>query len=91
MQELGNSEWGWKDWIPYFRKSETLHPPSNDTWARENAATFEPEVSGTDGPLQRSFVAWLGDTHIPFLKSFEKLGIKANPRAVCPSIRKRFD
>ncbi|QRW00600.1 GMC oxidoreductase [Ceratobasidium sp. AG-Ba] len=52
-----------------------------DDWARENAATFEPEISGTDGPLQRSFVPWLGDTHIPFLQSFEKLGLKANPRA----------
>ncbi|KAG8686284.1 hypothetical protein FRC08_012646 [Ceratobasidium sp. 394] len=81
LQELGNPGWGWKDWIPYFRKSETLHPPHNDTWAAENAATFEPDLSGTKGPLQRSFVPWLGDTHIPFLKSLERLGLRANPRA----------
>ncbi|KAG9103328.1 hypothetical protein FRC06_011384 [Ceratobasidium sp. 370] len=81
LQELGNPGWGWRDWIPYFRKSETLHPPHNDTWALENAATFEPDLSGTKGPLQRSFVPWLGDTHIPFLKSLEKLGLRANLRA----------
>ncbi|KAG8735780.1 hypothetical protein FRC12_017925 [Ceratobasidium sp. 428] len=81
LQELGNPGWGWDDWVPYFRRSETLHPPRNDTWALENAATFEPDISGTNGPLQRSFVPWLGDTHIPFIKSLEKLGLRANPRA----------
>ncbi|KAG9126296.1 hypothetical protein FRC07_004034 [Ceratobasidium sp. 392] len=81
LQELGNPGWGWNDWMPYFCKSETLHPPRSDTWALENAATFEPDISGTNGPLQRSFVSWLGDTHIPFLQSLGKLGLRANSRA----------
>ncbi|CAE6521040.1 unnamed protein product [Rhizoctonia solani] len=79
--ELGNPGWGWNDWIPYFLKSETVHPPPSEEWARENAATVEPGLSGTGGPLQRSFAQWLGDTHIPFLKSLEKIGIKPNPKA----------
>ncbi|KAG8758757.1 hypothetical protein FRC11_003125, partial [Ceratobasidium sp. 423] len=79
--ELGNPGWGWDDWVPYFCKSETVHPPPNEEWAIENAATIEPGLSGTAGPLQRSFAQWLGDTHIPFLKSFERIGIKPNPKA----------
>ncbi|CEL51966.1 putative GMC-type oxidoreductase Rv1279/MT1316 OS=Mycobacterium tuberculosis GN=Rv1279 PE=3 SV=1 [Rhizoctonia solani AG-1 IB] len=81
LVELGNPGWGWDDWVPYFCKSETVHPPPDEEWARKNAATVEPGLSGTSGPVQRSFAQWLGDTHIPFLESFEKIGIKPNPEA----------
>ncbi|CCO28849.1 hypothetical protein BN14_02847 [Rhizoctonia solani AG-1 IB] len=81
LVELGNPGWGWDDWVPYFCKSETVHPPPDEEWARKNAATIEPGLSGTSGPVQRSFAQWLGDTHIPFLESFEKIGIKPNPEA----------
>ncbi|CAE6487067.1 unnamed protein product [Rhizoctonia solani] len=81
LVELGNPGWGWDDWVPYFSKSETVHPPHDEEWAHENAATIEPELSGTTGPLQRSFAPWLGDTHVPFLKSLERIGVKPNPKA----------
>ncbi|EPE24797.1 MFS general substrate transporter [Glarea lozoyensis ATCC 20868] len=54
--ELGNSGWNWSSIAPYFKKSYTLLPPSNQAtldhlgidWVNE-------DYRGKDGPIQVSF------------------------------------
>jgi hypothetical protein len=71
----------WGDWLKYFKKSETMHG-SDPEWSQNFSATFDPELHGTNGPIQKSFVPWLGEpelnTHISFLESMNNLGVTTN-------------
>ncbi|KAG9010115.1 hypothetical protein FRB93_004777 [Tulasnella sp. JGI-2019a] len=72
------TDWSWDDLLPYFKACETVVAPKSDAWARENNATFDPVFHGQSGPLRRGFVPWLGESHIPFLKSMNNLGVPTN-------------
>ncbi|RMY92052.1 hypothetical protein D0864_05961 [Hortaea werneckii] len=52
-EELGNPGWGWKDLLPYFKKSETFTPPSLQI-ANEYADIISPDLAphGTNGPQE---------------------------------------
>jgi choline dehydrogenase-like flavoprotein len=78
LMELGNPGWGWDDWLPYMLKSEAMNA-SLDPQAKANLATFDPKYHSSDGPVQLSFVSWLGGTHQPFFKALNSLGINDNP------------
>jgi len=79
--ELGNPGWGWEDWLPYMMRSETLHQ-SPDPEANANLATFDPKYHSTNGPVNLSFVPWVGVTHQPFFQALNSLGVRDNPDSV---------
>lgn len=55
--KLGNSGWSWEDLIPYYRKAETYHPPTDaarNIYATE-AEFLNASLRGTGGPIHTSF------------------------------------
>jgi choline dehydrogenase-like flavoprotein len=53
-EKLGNKGWGWEGLEPYFKKSETFHPPDPEQ-AREFDIEYDPEAHGYTGPIQAAF------------------------------------
>lgn len=80
---LGNGkDWTWDDLLPHFKASETIIAPESQSWAKEHGATFDPSFHGSSGPLKRGFVPWLGESHVPFFKALNNLGVPTNPDSV---------
>jgi choline dehydrogenase-like flavoprotein len=55
---LGAKGWGWDDLLPYFRKSETFHPP-NKNQQSEFGIRYDPAAHGTNGPVQVKFASYI--------------------------------
>lgn len=72
-EDLGNPGWGWNGLLPYFKKSETYHPPSPDL-AREFRLTYDPSAHGTSGPIHSSYPPFLYPVIRNFLAVFEEFG-----------------
>ena len=54
-EQLGNPGWNWNALAPYFRKSETYHPPSKEDAQKFQTEWVDPAQRGVDGPVQLSF------------------------------------
>ncbi|KAL3442657.1 hypothetical protein BJX65DRAFT_312566 [Aspergillus insuetus] len=72
---LGNRGWGWKDLLPFFKKSETFTPPTDEIQAEWNA-TYDPTVHGSSGPIQSSYTPWIWPSTKHFIKALTGLGIR---------------
>lgn len=80
---LGNGkDWRWDDLLPHFKASETVIAPESQAWATEHGATFNPAFHGSSGPLRRGFVPWLGESHVPFFRALNNLGVPTNSDSV---------
>ncbi|KAF8242720.1 GMC oxidoreductase [Wilcoxina mikolae CBS 423.85] len=53
-EKLGNKGWGWEGLEPYFKKSETFHPPDPEQ-AKEFDIEYDPTAHGFTGPIQAAF------------------------------------
>ena len=55
-EKLGNPGWTWDSLLPYFKKSETFNPPSDEI-AQEFPGIISEDLAphGTDGPVDSSF------------------------------------
>ncbi|KAG8945692.1 hypothetical protein FRC03_001668 [Tulasnella sp. 419] len=79
IANLGNGiDWSWDNLLPYFKRSETVIEPPSREWATEHGATFDKTYHGNSGPLKRGFVPWLGESHVPFFKAMNNLGVPTN-------------
>ncbi|KAL3490339.1 hypothetical protein BJX62DRAFT_238152 [Aspergillus germanicus] len=72
---LGNRGWGWKDLLPFFKKSETFTPPTEEIQAEWNV-TYDPSVHGSSGPIQSSYAPWIWPSTKHFIKALTGLGIR---------------
>ncbi|OLN92030.1 Glucose oxidase 2 [Colletotrichum chlorophyti] len=52
-ERLGNDGWNWENLLEYYKKAETLQPPTTEQVA--DGVTFTPEYHGSNGPLK---VGW---------------------------------
>ncbi|KAL0938637.1 Glucose oxidase 2 [Colletotrichum truncatum] len=52
-ERLGNEGWNWENLLKYYKKSETLQPPTANQIA--DGVTYVPEQHGSTGPLK---VGW---------------------------------
>ncbi|CAH0056012.1 unnamed protein product, partial [Clonostachys solani] len=76
-EQLGNPGWGWDDLLPFFKKSETIHRPELRLQT-DYGATFDPEVSGTTGPISVSYPNYYPATHQLWRQALNSLGIESN-------------
>ncbi|KAL2810758.1 hypothetical protein BJX63DRAFT_401176 [Aspergillus granulosus] len=72
---LGNRGWGWKDLLPFFKKSETFTPPTDEITAEWNA-TYDPSVHGSSGPIQSSYAPWIWPSTKHFINALTGLNIR---------------
>ncbi|KAI7264019.1 GMC oxidoreductase [Hortaea werneckii] len=80
-EELGNPGWGWKDLLPYFKKSETFTPPSFQI-ANEYADIISPDLAphGTDGPVGSSFPNFQWPIAKNFFRGWNAIGLLTQPQ-----------
>lgn len=72
-----NPGWGWKSLQEYFKKSATMLPPSTQL-QKDNFATIEPEMHGSDGPVEVSFSAWYTEPQKHWINAMKALGLNSN-------------
>ncbi|KAI0836960.1 GMC oxidoreductase [Hypoxylon sp. FL0890] len=76
-EQLGNKGWGWDGLLPFFKKSETFHPPNIAT-QDINREYFDHQAIGTNGPVHASYAREYSDTHELCYDTLLGLGIPEN-------------
>jgi choline dehydrogenase-like flavoprotein len=79
FEKLGSGGWNWNELLKYFKKSEKLG--ATPELAEKFDLKFDPEMHGTTGPLDKTLPREVVDTHFPFIKALEKLGVPSNPES----------
>ncbi|KAI0886748.1 GMC oxidoreductase [Annulohypoxylon maeteangense] len=74
---LGNKGWGWNDMLPFFKKSERIHVPSEEAQAAYQLH-FDPQAVGTDGPIHASYAKEYSKMHRLCYDTLINLGIPEN-------------
>lgn len=72
-----NPGWGWKSLERFFKKSATMLPPSTQM-QQDNFAGIDPEMHGSEGPVQVSFSAWYTEPQKQWMKAMKSLGLNNN-------------
>ncbi|GAB0137299.1 hypothetical protein EsDP_00005571 [Epichloe bromicola] len=76
-EALGNDGWAWDKLLPFFKKSETFHQPSQ-ALRDEYAATHEADAFGTSGPIQISYSPDYSPSHKLWHATLNEIGVKTN-------------
>jgi choline dehydrogenase-like flavoprotein len=77
-EEYGK-EWGWKNLLPWFMKSATFHPPS-DELAAEYQITYDTSVWGNLTPLHASYSPFYWKMQKVMFNSFKQVPGVAFPK-----------
>ncbi|KAG7138586.1 GMC oxidoreductase family protein Mala s like [Verticillium longisporum] len=81
--ELGNEGWSWKELAPYYERSETFVPPSQQLTRDLRLEFVDPQAHGYKGPIVNAFP----DLHSPLLPAWPRtyetlgLGVNGDPRS----------
>ncbi|PPJ52201.1 hypothetical protein CBER1_10358 [Cercospora berteroae] len=79
-EELGNLEWGWKDLLPYFKKSESFTPATPEIAARYQRFSDDVSAHGVDGPVGTSYPPYSFAIIDYFYRAWESIGVRRNPQ-----------
>ncbi|KAL4887224.1 hypothetical protein BJY04DRAFT_225367 [Aspergillus karnatakaensis] len=71
---IGDDGWSWEELLPYFKKSETFTPPSEEL-QQQFGIEYDMDAHGTTGPLQSSYPPFITTTQKSFLAALRQLGI----------------
>jgi choline dehydrogenase-like flavoprotein len=63
---------------PFFKKSETFHPPSSSARDKFDIG-YDINTFGTSGPIHISYAEDYSEAHQPWLKGLNSLGVETNP------------
>lgn len=73
---LGNAGWDWKGTQPYFKKFQTIYPPSEEVKRDMNVAHSDANISASKGPLQAYFPMAVAPQQKAWIDSFRALGME---------------
>ncbi|KAI5198035.1 glucose-methanol-choline oxidoreductase [Aureobasidium subglaciale] len=88
-EQLGNPGWGWAGLLPYFKKSETFTPPTEELQEMFPATiSSDLEPHGIDGPVGSSFSNYQYPVIIlplrllaeNFFAGWKSIGVEVNPQ-----------
>jgi len=66
-KEAYGKEWGWKNLLPWFKKSVTFHPPS-DEMVKQYGMTYDAEAAyGGNTPIHSSYPPYQWPAHREYL------------------------
>ncbi|KAH7411284.1 putative choline dehydrogenase [Cadophora sp. MPI-SDFR-AT-0126] len=74
-ERLGNEGWGWDGLLPFFKKSETFLPPTEEV---SNSLFHNPANHGTNGPIYSVYSNEFGASHQFWHATLNNLGIETN-------------
>ncbi|KJZ77684.1 hypothetical protein HIM_02861 [Hirsutella minnesotensis 3608] len=80
-EALGNPGWGWDGLLPFFKRSETFHPPSL-ALEKEYDLSHDPSLFGSSGPIQVSYATDYSPSHRLWHRTLHSLGLDTNPAHV---------
>ncbi|KAL2674239.1 hypothetical protein Neosp_012690 [[Neocosmospora] mangrovei] len=76
-EALGNKGWGWEGLLPFFKKSETFHPPSSHVQKLQNVS-HDADTFGSSGPIQVSYPTDYSPTHSLWHPTLNTVGVETN-------------
>ncbi|KAK5995721.1 Dehydrogenase citC [Cladobotryum mycophilum] len=83
-ESLGNPGWGWDDLLPFFKKAETFHPPTEQLQSRYNVS-HHLDAFGKTGPIHISYCTDYSPSHQHWHQTLNALGVDTNPAHVAGS------
>ncbi|KAI4742134.1 glucose-methanol-choline oxidoreductase [Aureobasidium sp. EXF-12298] len=80
-EQLGNPGWGWDGLLPYFKKSETFTPPTDEIMEMfPGVISSDLEPHGLDGPVGSSFSNYQYPVIKNFYAGWKSIGVAINPQ-----------
>ncbi|QPC59540.1 hypothetical protein HYE67_001771 [Fusarium culmorum] len=76
-EALGNEGWGWDGLLPFFKRSETFHPPSQKT-QNEHQISHDADTLGDSGPISISYPTDYSSSHSLWHRTLNGLGVQTN-------------
>ncbi|KAL2267966.1 hypothetical protein VTJ83DRAFT_5243 [Remersonia thermophila] len=76
-RDLGNAGWGWDEMLPFFKKTETFHRPTESIQQSARAELHEGAV-GYEGPIQVSYPKEYSESHKLWHDSLNAAGVRCN-------------
>lgn len=76
-EQIGDDSYKWDNVLPYFKKSATFTPPDPATLPEGVTPSFNESAfdNSLNGPLQISYGGYTPEALVPFLDSFNDIGI----------------
>jgi len=80
-EKLGNPGWGWEGLLPYFKKSETFTPPSNEILKDfPGLISTDKSPHGNEGPIGSSFSDYQYPVIHSFFEGWQSIGLAVQPQ-----------
>ncbi|KAK3671400.1 hypothetical protein LTR78_008678 [Recurvomyces mirabilis] len=80
--DLGNRGWDWESMKPYYRKFQTVCPPSKHARQELSIIHDDDSIRTTDGPIQASFPLNVLPMQKVWIETFRRLGLENEAEAL---------
>lgn len=80
--ELGNDGWGWESMKPYYRKFQTICPPTAEVRQALSIFHNDEAIEQTSGPAQASFPLTASPLQKAWVETFRTLGLENGSEAL---------